>query len=87
MPYFLDRLRSYAIIRKKWRKSLGIIELKYKRVMRVDNRILIAFKTWNKFCSDHKKFLEATTLTLLVQRYHNNRMLMNQVAEVVEDKI
>jgi len=32
MPYFFDRLKKHAILRKKWRKRLEFIERMYERV-------------------------------------------------------
>ena len=36
---------------------------------------------------ESKKYLEATPRPVLVDRFVKNRMLMTQVAEVVEDRI
>jgi len=36
MPYFFDKLRKNAIMRKKWRPKLNLIERLYLRVQNVD---------------------------------------------------
>jgi len=87
MPYFFDRLRKHAILRKKWRKSLNFAERMYERVQNIDQRLLVAFRTWHKVFIESKKYLEATSRPVLVNRFFKNRMIMNHVAEVVEDKI
>jgi cysteinyl-tRNA synthetase len=87
MPYFFDRLRKHAIFRKKWRKNLNFAERMYERVQNIDQRLLVAFRTWHKVVIESKKYLEATARPVLVDRFFKNRMIMNHVAEVVEDKI
>ena len=87
MPYYFDRLRKHAILRKKWRIKLNFAERMFERVQNVDQRLLVAFRTWHKVVIESKRYLEATARPVLVDRFFKNRMVMNQVAEIVEDKI
>lgn len=59
----------------------------YERVQNVDQRLLVGFRTWQKVVVESKSYLEATARPVLVDRFFKNRMVMNQVAEIVEDKI